>query len=409
MSKVNTVLQAFIALAFAGLTATSVSAAPFTIRVSAPVLRPNLSPSWAVTGSPTTAFASANIGNYATPDLTISVINSGSIGSLGALALTGANPGDFSTTNNCTNIATNAACAVSVRFKPLASGSRSASMTIAGTPLNFTGTGLVVPAGPFNFSTCGNTGPNGPAQSQCNTTYSSSSLAGLVSVSGGIQSWTVPVTATYTVVVAGAVGGSATGNTGFGGGLGAVLSTQVSLTQGTVLKILVGQAGSNVTYSAGGGGGTYVISGSTPLAVAGGGGGGNYNGGVHAANASPDQTLTNNTSWNGTTCGYSGGAGFVSNGNGTQGGCSYSGFGTAYSFQNGGAGAQVHDNSYAGYDAFGGFGGGGGGGYANGGSGGGYTPTNIGSGNGGNSYSLGSLNSSSSSNSGAGYVTITKN
>ena len=62
------------------------------------------------------------------------------------------------------------------------------------------------------------------------------------------------------------------------GGLGAFVSGDISLTQGTALEIVVGGQGVNGTdfYAGGGGGGSfvYVAGAPQPLAVAGGGGGG---------------------------------------------------------------------------------------------------------------------------------------
>lgn len=48
-----------------------------------------------------------------------------------AIALTGTDPGDYSQTNNCgSSVASNASCTITVTFKPQASGSRPASVTI---------------------------------------------------------------------------------------------------------------------------------------------------------------------------------------------------------------------------------------------------------------------------------------
>lgn len=113
---------------------------------------------------------------------------------------------------------------------------------------------------------------------------------------GGIQLWTVPLTATYRITAAGAPGG------GVGAGPGAILGGTFNLTQGQQLRILVGQRGdlgmgaSNSFNSGGGGGGTFVVakntnacsgpSCSTILIIAGGGGGGNgdYTAGWTAVN-----------------------------------------------------------------------------------------------------------------------------
>jgi hypothetical protein len=248
-----------------------------------------------------------------------------------------------------------------------------------------------VPAGPFQFTSCSATGVSGPSVAQCNAVYAGTALAGLVGVSSGIQSFTVPATGTYTMTLAGAAGGAG----GNRGGYGAVLTTTMVLAQGTVLKILVGQPGSATgTYTdivGGGGGGTFVVAGSAPLAVAGGGGAGGYSGG-DGYNAS---TTTAQTSFRGSGLGWGGGgAGFSANG--------VAGIGTvAMSFTNMGTGGDSGRAS-------GGFGGGGGGGQNGGGGGGGYAPSNQG-GAGGTTYSSGTIVSSVATNSDAGYVILTKN
>lgn len=95
----------------------------------------------------------------------------------------------------------------------------------------------------------------------------------------GIQKWTVPATATYRITAAGAQGAY---NTSYSivGGYGAILRIDVVLTQGTYLKIVVGQAGifgGNSSEGTGGGGGSFVyegdIAGSGLIIAAGGGGG----------------------------------------------------------------------------------------------------------------------------------------
>lgn len=257
----------------------------------------------------------------------------------------------------------------------------------------------------FTFGTCGAAGATGPSLGQCNSAYSGTSLSGAVGVSGGIQTWTVPASGVYTVTLAGAAGGGSTA--GFGGGLGAILVTQLTMTAGTAVQVLVGQMGASAIYEGAGGGATYIAAAGAPLAVAGGGGGGNYNGGVRAANASTTEALTNNTSWAGNANGYSSGAGFWTDGS-SKPHPTYGGFGTARSFLVGGTGGGALD-SYAHVTTAGGFGGGGGAGYANGGSGGGYSASLLGSGNGGNSFSSGTVTSAQATNAGAGSVTFLKN
>ena len=93
-------------------------------------------------------------------------------------------------------------------------------------------------AATYTFGTCGATGATGPLQAACNTAYGGSVT---VTVTGGIQSWTVPATGTYTITATGAQGAS--GDTGFVGGKGAQVSGQFNLTAGQVLQLVVGQQG----------------------------------------------------------------------------------------------------------------------------------------------------------------------
>jgi len=67
------------------------------------------------------------------------------------------------------------------------------------------------------FTNCGQTGRTGPSQSQANSTYSGTSLEGLVTVTDGIQEWTVPYDGTYTIEVWGAEGGHGNGNGAYPG------------------------------------------------------------------------------------------------------------------------------------------------------------------------------------------------
>lgn len=179
-------LQSYIALAIAGLLASSaVLATTYTFRVTSPGLKAtNPLPLWAVTGSPATVFASANIGEYASPDLVIPVKNTGSGGgSLGSLVFSGANPGDFSETSNCTNIAPNASCAITVRFNPAAANDRAAVLTVGTNPLNFTGTGVALPVGPLTAFTYGfETGAALPPGASYSGTINSTGRSG----SGGL-------------------------------------------------------------------------------------------------------------------------------------------------------------------------------------------------------------------------------
>lgn len=264
------------------------------------------------------------------------------------------------------------------------------------------------------FTNCGATGPLGPDQNQCNAVYG----PGVVTVTNGIQFWTVPQTGNYTIETVGAKGG------GVDGGAGARIVGEFSLTAGTVLKILVGQEGVALLtnrYDYSGGGGSFVTNTSNiPYVVAGGGGGANV------VNVNSNATIT--------TTGANGGGSFGvggSNGNGgthnvqtSDGGAGLNTNGGSgnpnpapQSFINGGRGGC---NTWAGgCGAEGGFGGGGasnrnsvsfwsyggGGGYSGGGSG--YATSSYAGG--GASYNSGSnqVNQAGYNTSGHGYVVIT--
>ena len=100
---------------------------------------------------------------------------------------------------------------------------------------------------------------------------------GQVTLSSGIQQWTVPYTGDYRIEAVGAAGGYDTGNhSAQFRGRGVSMIGTFSLCKGEIIQILVGQEGGTNTelYGSGGGGGTFVVRGSiTPLIIAGGGGG----------------------------------------------------------------------------------------------------------------------------------------
>lgn len=123
----------------------------------------------------------------------------------------------------------------------------------------------------YTFTSAGVSGPTGPSQTQINTAYASTNLNGSVTVTGGIQSFTVPLTGPYRITAVG-------GRGGYDGGFGASITGEFTLTAGTVLRVLVGQAGTQLGngsfIAGGGGGGTYVTdNANVPFVVAGGGGG----------------------------------------------------------------------------------------------------------------------------------------
>jgi len=286
---------------------------------------------------------------------------------------------------------------------------------------------------PIVFTNAGAQGISGPTQALVDAAYSSTNLAGQVTVSPtGIQRWTVQQSGRYSVTASGASGGSTTNATG---GRGAMITTEINLNVGDIINVLVGQIGGLATFSGGGnnsaetgggGGGTFIVgSSNTPLLIAGGGGGAaeglfgnNYiANGVDAS--AYNQTAGQNgvstaVSWSpagiggtdgngGIKPGYggAGGGGFLTDG---QGGNRYSGEG-GMSYLNGGfGGLNVMYTNNPLINIEGGFGGGagagthssfesnagGGGGYSGGGGGG----TRVGAGGGGGNYYAGNFISS---------------
>jgi hypothetical protein len=144
--------------------------------------------------------------------------------------------------------------------------------------------------GPRNFSNCTAAGRLGPTQGQCDSAYRGTNLEGLVSLSSGVQSWTVPQDGTYRIEAWGSGGGKGV----FGSAVaprGARMRGDFTLRKGDVLRILVGQPGTAVSYAAGGGGGTWVTtSAGSTLLVAGGGGGLGY--GFFSTSGCDGQTTT---------------------------------------------------------------------------------------------------------------------
>ena len=127
-------------------------------------------------------------------------------------------------------------------------------------------------SGTKSFNNCVKTGSYGPSQSDCNSSYSGTSLNGEVTVTDGIQYWTVPTTATYTITAIGATA-SNQNDTDTPVGHPAKIIGDFSLTSGTVLKILVGQTGwmASSRPGWGAGGGTFVTKNdNTILVIAGG-------------------------------------------------------------------------------------------------------------------------------------------
>jgi hypothetical protein len=288
----------------------------------------------------------------------------------------------------------------------------------------------------FTFTPMGATGKNGPSAITYGTStpgYGTGYVVTLGSgTSAGMQLWTVPKTGNYTFTVAGAHGGNGTQ----AGGNGAIVTVTLALTTGHVLRLLPGQMGTTAVSSCGitkggGGGGSFVYNNttSTILIAAGGGGGGSGGPIVTPGLANASLTTSGNkgdgstggaggTGGNGgtggsTACTNGGGGGGGWSGNGTNGVGASSNFGT--SFINGGTGGSNSDDGstnggFGGAGAPGTHGGGGGGGYSGGGGGGLQTcscsDTQVGGG--GGSYATVSFTSSSVTNTGDGYIIITK-
>jgi len=133
-----------------------------------------------------------------------------------------------------------------------------------------------------NFTTGGQTGREGGDLNDFTTAYAAQTWAQDTAYfnvqTDGFQRWTVPDTASYDFIVAGAQGGG-------GGGYGAIVTFTLALTEGDKLLLAVGHRGVNTngTYRPSSGGGASGVfsnaavgdaedSSDTVIAVAGGGG-----------------------------------------------------------------------------------------------------------------------------------------
>ncbi|GAB5389196.1 MAG: hypothetical protein Alpg2KO_21640 [Alphaproteobacteria bacterium] len=178
-------------------------------------------------------------------------------------------------------------------------GSSNPSPSPAASPSPTPATGTT-----FNFTSCGQTGVDGPTQGECDTAYGSTNLAGEVSVTNGLQSFTIPATGVWEVTLNGAQGSnysqsviSGSGTTQ-SGGQGGRITARRNFTVGDVIVLGIGQQGiasdtdnnipniggfngggsqNHTTQNTGGGGGTDLRFQGTGLnqriLVAGGGGG----------------------------------------------------------------------------------------------------------------------------------------
>ena len=125
------------------------------------------------------------------------------------------------------------------------------------------------------FTNLNATGRYGPTT--LGSHYTGQDHDGQVTLSNGIQQWTVPYTGDYKIRAIGAAGGyDSYPNSPQYRGRGARIVGEFRLKEGEVIQILVGQEGgiNKRNESSGGGGGTFVVRGTdTPLIIAGGGGG----------------------------------------------------------------------------------------------------------------------------------------
>lgn len=198
----------------------------------------------------------------------------------------------------------------------------------------------------------------------------------------------MPASGTYQLIAKGARGGFALdgASANVPGGNGARLEGTTTLTAGHVIRLMVGQAGTDISRTdrgGGGGGATFVINVTTGvilLIAGGGGGGGNYGGGTakHAVLSSGGQSGTSAGAGAGGAAPNGGAAGNYGSGGGGYSGNGVNGFspgtgGLAYT--TGGTGGLAYNSTDGGDGGYGGGGGayagaGGGGGYGGGGAGG---------------------------------------
>ena len=241
----------------------------------------------------------------------------------------------------------------------------------------------------FGFTTLDGKEETGPTST---SGYAGTSLDGKVTLSNGIQIWSVPVTGRYIIEASGASGANGTDSNQSEwriGGLGAKMEGTFALAKGAKLKILIGQEGHRTAdfgdKPGGGGGGTFVtLLDDTPLIIAGGGGGGGTPKKQYE-DGDPGQATENGTRCGGTggnggqPCNADtgnvdpgilsgGGAGLKGNGGGGGGGGGGPTITSSLSFINGGTGGTcpVSKGGFGG-GSFSFVAGGGGGGYSGGG------------------------------------------
>ena len=238
---------------------------------------------------------------------------------------------------------------------------------------------------------------------------------------GAVQTYLVPQTGEYEIILAGAQGGAS--SDGNAGGMGAIVGGDIFLRKNELLGIFVGGEGYSLPgYAGGGGGGTFLGNPNRVFFIAAGGGGGGY-GDRSIADGRPGRSQRSASDGRGGNGGYGGSGGY-----GGEGGQDPTGF-------NGGGGSGLNGyggdgfygkkglSGYGGYAYYGGlpgggFGGGGGAGYSGGGGGGGFSgggggtggnKAGGGGGGGGGSFIIGRATDTfglTGANSGNGYASI---
>jgi hypothetical protein len=278
------------------------------------------------------------------------------------------------------------------------------------------------------FTPGGQTGQAGPSLAQARAGLSGSGTdawknnTAFFNTSNGIQLWTVPETATYRILAQGASGGPGTRTQGYA----AILQGDFALVGGEIIRIVVGQQGTQSSGAGSGGGGTYVVrqpynTNGSILIIAGGGGG--SPGSCCGGQAPGGNASTGN---NGTAAVQPGGVQISAGGSGGNGGGQSFGsesgggggfFSNGFSGQSAGGQAFINGSNGGSGSAPGSFGGGGGiqtdqaggggGGYSGGGNSNGGSQ--WGGGGGGGSFNNGTGQSSSIlNNPSIGSVVITK-
>ena len=217
------------------------------------------------------------------------------------------------------------------------------------------------------FTNCGKTGRFGPVLNECTNSYGGSGSnwwnnTGYFNVNTpGFQEWTVPSTGFYIIEAGGAKGGSGSGGDG---GNGAKVTTSFYLTSTNVIKIIVGQQGTNqssgsLTISGGGGGGgTYVLKSpynttNSVIVAAGGGGGGSE---ISGGNGGITQSTTTSGGSIISSLDGGGGAGFNNDGNSHSDYLDDRGY-NINNTSNPGYGGEGYNNIYGGFGGGGGAGG----------------------------------------------------